>query len=123
MTINIQVFWKRCNMKKILAIVLGFSLCIAGIPFMRNKEANAGILTEKVLLWQRSVDCIYWNDGAMEYGYKLMFLDDDFEDYWISNKPCPQHLLNFNPMALQTGTQVKVAKSVLNNGNYFIHCT
>lgn len=110
-------------MKKILAIVLGFSLCIAGIPFMKNKEANAGILTEKVLLWQCSVDCIYWDNGYMEYGYRLLFMDDDWDEYWISNRACPAHLLSFNPMFLQTGTQVKVNKSVLNNNTYFVHCT
>ena len=110
-------------MKKLISAVISLAICVVCLPVMQQKEANAGIVTEKVLLWQKSVECIYWNGGLMEYGYRLMFLDDDFDEYWISNRACPAHLLSFNPMFLQAGTQVKVNKSVLNNSTYFIHCT
>ena len=109
--------------KKLLSVILSLALCIVVLPLVKPTETEAGLFYKKVYVISKSQSTVYYYNGVLEYGYDLTLMDEDWDEYWLTVKPCPAHLLDFNPYNTGPYTLYKVKKSTLNNGTYFLHCT
>ena len=109
--------------KKLLSLAMSLAIGISGLPFMKAQKADAASY-RIAIIWQKAPACVYWYKNTTEYGYNIMFMDNDFDEYWITTThPVPAHLLTrFDPMITPTCTPVYVSQSLLDNNYYFLHC-
>ena len=109
--------------KKLLSLAMSLVVGMVSLPFVKVTPAQAASY-RRVIIWQKAPACVYWYKNTTEYGYNIMFMDNDFDEYWLSTShPVPSHLLTrFDPLITPTYTEVYVSQNLLDNSYYFLHC-
>jgi hypothetical protein len=96
-----------------MSLVVG---CVAVTALRPNITAKAWWWNKQdVIIWQKWVDGSASTLWGPELTYHVMFMDSDYDEYWIGERIRWGALTPyFNPNSTAVGTQVTVEKSLLN---------
>lgn len=111
-------------LKKIITSIMCATMALTSIPYMKPTTAKAWWWNndKEVIIWQKWVNGSVSSFYGPELTYHIMFMDTDFDEYWIGENIRWSELTPyFNPGNTGTNTTVTVKKSFINNSDRFLH--